>query len=147
MLVWRNRDTILRRTLVALRRIPFNTNRTVPAASTPACGAGAARQRSPAGSTAARPAGIPGGHRGLVRIIVAMAQEDRTVSCERKNLPVWQFPLAHFNFPLAYKYWQTRDFIPARVTFANTFLSICVQYFSMKTYLLGPVVFNLLCIT
>lgn len=97
--VWRNRDTIHRRTLVALRRIPFNNNRTVPAASIPACGVGAVHQRSPAGTTAARPAGIPGWHRGLVRIIGTTAQKDRTVSCKKKEPTSVTISTGAFQFP------------------------------------------------
>lgn len=64
---WMNRDTILRRTSAVFPRTrPSTSSSPAPAASTPACGAGPRRRRSPAGTTAARRDGIMGQLQGLV---------------------------------------------------------------------------------
>lgn len=67
--VWMNRDTILRlisgAPLQTLSRLTSSTSSPAPAASTPACGAGATRRSSPPGTTAARSDGRTGQHQGL----------------------------------------------------------------------------------
>lgn len=84
-----NRDTILRRTSAAPLRTLSSTNSSpAPAASTPACGAGARRPPSPAGTTAARRDGTTGQRLGLAshQAVETMDPNVHTVSSLHSNL-------------------------------------------------------------